>query len=882
MLQPPISTYRIQLHKDFTFGDLEQLIDYLHVLGINTVYASPLFSATPGSQHGYDVTDPQRLNPEIGTMEQWANIRKLLDQKGMQWLQDIVPNHMAFSMDNPYLFDAFERGPRSPYYRFFDIDWEAGKVMVPFLGKPLQEAITLGEISLVLNEKGLLLQYFSQVYPLSVSAYALLTEGLMAYRDVDALEALLIHLKNADGQSLDQWQQARTAGFEEVAKDEKIQKAIARFNENKPAMQQLVEAQYYRLAHWPEAAQAINFRRFFTVNSLLALRMEDEQVFADYHRFIKQLYDQGLINGLRIDHIDGLQDPDRYLERLRALFGEDCYIIAEKILEAGEEMPANWPLQGTSGYEFLSYVSWLLTNTQGAHTLVQQYQQLLPEAASYGDAIYNNKKRILVNFMGGEWENLTAMAYALGLVPAGVQRESFKLALAEFMICLPVYRLYPTQFPLPAEDLCVVHETIQAARARDVAGVFELNLIASWWQYDGADALRAATLLRFLQRMMQFTGPLTAKGVEDTTFYQYNALLSHNEVGDAPDQLQFNAEQFHALMQARAQQTPAALNTTATHDTKRGEDARLRLNLLTTHTGEWEQLVARWQATSQAFLQQVDGQPAPTMNDAYFIYQSILAGFPPEDDNSGDFADRLCQYFIKAVREGKVNSNWEQPNEAYEAACQAFIRTFLDPAQPFLHTFLPFAHKIIKEAAQLALSQVVLKCTAPGIPDVYQGCELWDLSFVDPDNRRPVNYNIRKEHLQRLQTLDGKGFAAVKPYLDAHRHHGVEKMYVLWKSLQVRNSHPLLFATGAYRPIPVPEGYFAFARQLPDQWALVVVSLPGAADSKAKTVDLELPAGGPGKWENVFTGNSVDTNDRLSLAAVLQDFPVTILVGFVH
>lgn len=878
MVQPPVSTYRVQLHKDFTFSDLEQLIDYLHALGINTVYASPLFCAAPGSQHGYDVTDPQRLNPEIGTLEQWARIREKLQQKGMRWLQDIVPNHMAYSMDNPYLFDVLERGPRSPYYHFFDIDWEAGKLMAPFLGKPLQEAVALGEICLVLNEKGLLLQYFSQAYPLSVSSYALLTEGLLAYRDVDALEALLIHLKAVDGLPLEQWQQVRKEGFATLATDEKIRKAIARFNDNKPAMQQLADAQYYRLAHWPEAAQTINFRRFFTVNTLLAVRMEDEQVFADYHRFIKQCYDQGFMNGLRIDHIDGLQDPTQYLQRLRALFGAESYIIAEKILEAGEALPANWPLQGTSGYEFLSYVNWLLTNTEGANTLVQQYRQLLPETTSYKDAVYNNKKRILVSFMGGEWENLTTMAYTLGLVPAGVHREAFKLALAEFMICLPVYRLYPTQFPLPATDLALVHATVQAAREQGVAGAFALNLIASWWQYDGVDALQAATILRFLQRMMQFTGPLTAKGVEDTTFYQYNALLSHNEVGDAPDQLQCNADQFHTLMQARLQQTPGALNTTATHDTKRGEDGRLRLNLLTTHTSEWEQLVARWQAASQPLLQQVDGQPAPTANDAYFIYQSLLAGFPPEEDNTGDFADRVCQYFIKAVREGKVNSNWEQPNEAYEAACQAFIRTFLDPGQPFLHTFLPFAHKIMEEAGQLSLSQVVLKVTAPGIPDVYQGSELWDLSFVDPDNRRPVNFNIRREHLQRLQTLDSKGFEAVRPYLEAHRRHGVEKMYVLWKSLWARHASPELFATGAYQPVTMPAGYLAFARQAPDQWALVVVALPGA---KPGTGALPLPPGAPATWKNVFTGRSLDAGGGWPLTAVLQDFPVAILLGFV-
>lgn len=818
MIQPPVSTYRVQLHKDFTCSDLEQLIDYLHALGINTVYASPLFCATPGSRHGYDVTDPQRINPETGTMEQWARIRDRLRQKGMRWLQDIVPNHMAFSMDNPYLFDVLERGPRSPYYHFFDIDWEAGKLVVPFLGKPLQEALALGEITLVLKEKGLLLQYFSQAYPLSVSSYALLTEGLLAYRDVDGLEALLIHLKEMDGLPLEQWQEARKEGFATLANDEEARKAIACFNDNKPAMRQLVEAQYYRLAHWPEAAQAINFRRFFTVNTLLAVRMEDEQVFADYHRFIKHLCDQGFIDGLRIDHIDGLRDPAQYLQRLRALVGDNCYIIAEKILEAGEHLPANWPLQGTSGYEFLSHVNWLLTNVEGANILVQQYRQLLPEVTSYKDAVYNNKKRILVNFMGGEWENLTTMAYALELVPAGVHRETFKLALAEFMICLPVYRLYPAQFPLPAADLELVHATVQAARERGVASAFELNLIASWWQYDGMDALRSATILRFLQRMMQFTGPLTAKGVEDTTFYQYNALLPHNEVGDAPDQLQFNADQFHTLMQARRQRVPGALNTTATHDTKRGEDGRLRLNLLTMHTGEWEQLVARWQAASQPLLQQVGGQPAPTANDAYFIYQSLLAGFPPEDDYTGDFAERMCQYFIKAVREGKINSNWEQPNEAYEAACQAFIRTFLDPGQPFLHTFLPFVHQLMREAGQLSLSQVVLKVTAPGIPDVYQGSELWDLSFVDPDNRRPVNFSIRREHLQRLQALDSKGFEATRPYLEAHRRHGVEKMYVLWKSLQARNASPELFATGAYPAIAARRPRYLekrFYRQIP-------------------------------------------------------------------
>ncbi|WP_282456215.1 hypothetical protein [Chitinophaga sedimenti] len=492
--------------------------------------------------------------------------------KGMTWLQDIVPNHMAFHMQNQRLADVLERGPHSPYYNFFDIDWQSaepllnGKLMVPFLGKPLVESIDGGDIKLVFTQKGFAMQCNGQDYPLSMPGYE-------ALPDIAADIPQLRTLKQEDviGLPLQDWIAFKERLFAEVSADA-AQRIVAQVNNNKSLLQDILKQQYYQFHYWRDADTMINYRRFFTVNELITLRMEDQFVFDEYHSFLHRLYRENLIHGLRIDHIDGLKDPGKYIDRLRQLFGNNCYIIAEKILEHDEQLPDRWALQGSTGYEFLSLVNQVLTDNGGVEKLARYYRAQFPELADYGQLVYLKKKMMLETYMGGELERLTQYAYQLKIAE-GIDKKKFKSALGMFMLHLPVYRLYPQEWPPSPEDIAILNDTMEKAKVKERTLENVLDVIQSWWEKPVNNKKYNDNLLIWFKRVMQITGPLTAKGVEDTTFYVYNLLISHNEVGDSPGSSLYTPEEFHKHLSARQYLYPQALSATATHDTKRGKTA---------------------------------------------------------------------------------------------------------------------------------------------------------------------------------------------------------------------------------------------------------------------------------------------------------------------
>ena len=891
----PSSTYRIQLHRDFTFKDLDGIIDYLEALGVSTIYAAPIVQATPGSMHGYDAIDPHAINREIGTHEELKKLSLKLREKNMTWLQDIVPNHMAFNRLNFRLMDVLERADKSPFFQYFDIEWHHpspklhGKLGVPFLGNELQTCIERGEIKVSFSEKGFTVDYGDQSYPVSLTAYPVLFS-----EKNDSIDWQQFLLK-ADGiTNYDLWKKCKRdfvyAILNDPKKNDLVQQIISSLNGDKNKLRQLLNGQYYVLSFWKDTEMEINYRRFFTVNELICLRMEDKAVFDDYHTFLHTLFKENIFQGLRIDHIDGLKNPGQYIRRLRQLFGAECYIIAEKILEANEDMPEHWPLQGTSGYEFLSYVSQLMTDRQGAKQITAFYQRIIPSLPAYKALVLRNKKLILEKYMAGEWNNLFHYFEDLRLA-SGFGKSRIKQALALVMISLPVYRIYPEHLPLGERETQVMEEAFQKAILIDGGFKPELDYLKELFTGKQTGEGTAHRVLLFLQRLMQFTGPLTAKGVEDTTFYIYNALISHDEVGDAPSTLGITISNFHMKMLARQQLSPLSLNATATHDTKRGEDARLRLNVLCEFPEEWQAHVLRWFTDNKPLRGCMDGAEVPVLNDEYYIYQAIAGGFPGDLHVTDEFIQRLQEYQKKVVREAKVNSDWAQPDTAYEEACLDFIRNILQPDSKFLKSFLPFIRKIIERANVYSLSQTLIKVTAPGIPDIYQGCELWDLSFVDPDNRRPVDFDKRGDFLKQIilkeKQAEKNGYDVLFDFLKQNRDQGIEKLFVTWKALNLRKHNLPLFTEGSYIPLTVAGKdtvAIGYARHFKKQWAMVIVPLGSIENKEYRFNGLSedhilLPDDSPDQWKNVITGEIIQTQRKLLLDRCLKLFPVALLIN---
>ncbi|MBL7699383.1 MAG: malto-oligosyltrehalose synthase [Chitinophagaceae bacterium] len=681
----PVSTYRIQFNKNFTFSDLEKIIPYLHSLGVKTIYASPVFEATPGSTHGYDGTDPNRINPEIGTEDQLRRISAELKKRNMYWLQDIVPNHLAFHENNQWLMDVLEKGRSSEYASYFDITWNhpefGNKLIVPFPGSELEK---------ILKKR----------FP---------------------------------------------------------------------------SAEHYVLIPWQDTDKKINYRRFFLVNGLICTNIQDDHVFNHYHTLIKKLCDENIFDGLRVDHIDGLYDPEKYLRDLRKLAGESAYIIVEKILEPGESMSANWHVQGNSGYDFLGMVNNLFTYRNAEFEFTTLYYDITGDNKPVQQQIAEKKSHILHQHMQGELDNLTRLYRECGLADNMNDEETRKL-IADYLVNCPVYRYYGDCVPVMERDKGKAGEGVK----------------------------------KFYNRCMQFTGPLMAKGVEDTLMYTCNRFVGHNEVGDSPEFFGYTIADFHEMMIHRQKHWPLSLNGSSTHDTKRGEDVRARLNAVSCFPAEWRTLVLNWMKENESLKE--DG--FPDKNDEYFIYQTLVGSFPSihEKEEIEKYPGRIAEYLQKALREAKVHTNWTEPNVRYEEACINFAKKLIQENSSFRKTFEPLLEKISHYGITNSLAQLVLKFTCPGIPDVYQGTELWDLSLVDPDNRRPVDFVKRKIILRGG---------------NSEWSNGEIKLYVLHQLLKIREQYSELLTQGDYIPLKVVGKYcdhvIAFMRKHGRSAIIVIV-----------------------------------------------------------
>jgi malto-oligosyltrehalose synthase/4-alpha-glucanotransferase len=900
----PVATYRIQFHKEFTFEDFNRIIPYLQKLGVSTIYASPIFEATPGSTHGYDGVNPHRINPEIGNEEQLRDFSKRLREQGISWLQDIVPNHMAYHPNNSWLMDVLEKGMQSSYAPFFDVAWTSelyqGRIMVPFLGSPLEEVIRNGELKLGFQEyqQRLVLKYYDSAYPLSTRSYkSILSAG--KEKPSEAIQQFLEQLDNAYkiedragfSQKFDELRLQLASLMKNKVVKQSLESRLEEINKDTAQIQQLADEQVYRLCHWQETDKKINFRRFFTVNGLICLNIQDPEVFDIYHQYIKELQEDGIFQGLRIDHIDGLYDPSGYLKQLRELAGEETYIVVEKILEPGEDIPKKWPIQGNTGYDYLSIVNNLVTNRNSEEAFTSFYHKLVGEGAAVEKQIHEKKAYILYENMGGELNNLYQLFVESDLVNDkldNVQPDAIKKAIGEFLIQCPVYRYYGNRIPLDKEETAAVQMIFERIRGekKELSGAVDLleEAVLKMPQPDNKEYNSRA--LKFYQRLMQFSGPLMAKGVEDTLMYTYNRFAGHNEVGDSPEAFGITHEDFHQRMKDRQANWPLSMNGTSTHDTKRGEDVRTRLNVLTDIPDEWLEIVQQWQQMNKGLKQ----DNKPDANDEYLIYQTLIGAYPMPEQDEDDFNNRIQEYLQKALREAKVHSNWTTPDETYEKATKAFAVGLLDQKKPFWESFSKFHKKVADFGIANSLAQVLLKFTSPGVPDVYQGTELWDLSLVDPDNRRAVDYEKRQEWLNELNDFDVNDQKSLWQELWQNRYDARIKLWLTHTMLNLRKRNADLF-TSDYVPLQVEGVYkdhvLAFARKYQQTWIVVAVPLHLAALCKEQQKDLLeldwkdtsiiLPKEAPAEWEHLLLKTSGKVEKELKAQDLFASVPLAAL-----
>lgn len=881
-MKQPDTTYRLQLSPQFTFNDLERILDYLDDLGISTIYSAPFFQSRKGSTHGYDVLDPFNINKEIGDLKQFSQIGERLSQKGMTWLQDIVPNHMAYDSGNPWIRDIFELGPQSRFYNFFDIDWEYNglkKVMAPFLGNNLEEVLNQEEILLKYEEAGLCFSYYENSYPASIRTY----EEIFSLAGADEW----LKRFKAFSESIEEWQELKVSFLKELDENEEfrdiIKDQINEINKSTEKLKNILELQFFTLTHWQHTEKEINYRRFFTINGLICLRMEDPKVFETYHHFIKEVCEAGLVNGLRIDHIDGLFDPEGYLINLREIVGPDFYIIVEKILEADEKLPNQWAVQGTSGYDFLAQVNHLFTRSSSQDIFTEFYEKISPRIPDYESLVFQKKLFILKERMGGELENLYNLLKESGLTIGNAPEDSWREAISGFLAAFPVYRVYPQDFPLKPRQLQIIEKAYQ--RAKSELPDFEAELDHLKRVYLGEAEKDTGKMLFFLQRCQQFSGPLAAKGVEDTSFYIYNRLIAHNEVGDSPENFGITIKDFHEKMLQRRKNFPESVNATATHDTKRGEDARMRLDVLSEIPQEWFEKIEDWKKINRSVRKDPN---VPDNNEEYFIYQTLIGGMPFREEE--DFISRTCDYLQKVLREAKVHSNWANPDEEYERKVFQFIEEIL-VNQEFLDSFKPFVKKISGLGAIKSLGQSLIKITAPGVPDVYQGTELWDLSYVDPDNRRPVDYGLRSNYLADFRAFSKTNLKKKLSSLKRNYSSGKIKMFVLYKTLLQRRKEQDFFKKGDYLPLTISgkagENFIAFARVFGEEWRIIVAPVLVAGlfntedlkplNGHLDDIFIKLPGNAPAEWDNLFTGETEFVDGKLPLSKAVANFPVVFL-----
>jgi (1->4)-alpha-D-glucan 1-alpha-D-glucosylmutase len=822
----PVATYRLQFHKGFRFDDASALVPYLARLGVSHVYASPFLKARPGSVHGYDVVDPRRINPEIGSEASLNRLLRKLDTHGMGMVLDVVPNHMGvLHADNPWWQDVLEKGRASRYAKFFDIDWSPGKVLLPVLGSHYGEALDKGEIRLV-KERG---------------------EWKIAYYDYR------FPLKKGSRQG-------------------KIEDSLA--------LHRLLEQQHYRLAFWRVASDEINYRRFFEIAELAAVCVEDEEVFDELHVLIKRLARKPGVDGVRVDHPDGLADPRTYLERLGTLFERPAWVLVEKILADHEALPADWPVHGTTGYRYANLLTGLFVDAAAEARFDRVYRRFTGEQRSFAELEHASRILVMSTTLAAELDRLAAR---LARIAAGNRRtqdytqSGLRKALAETAARFPVYRSYVSERGVSGTDRRYIEWAAKAARrASRIAdpGIFDFVRDVLTLDVAPPAGARRRAMLGFAMRFQQFTAPVVAKGDEDTAFYRYQRLLALNEVGGNPRNFGLSLKAFHAASEDRARRWPFTMLGTSTHDTKRSEDSRARLAVLSELSSAWRLALRRWSLLNRSRRAEIEGVAAPSRGDEYHFYQALIAIWPAESPQA--LRERLKAYMLKAVREAKQHSSWINPDLEYEAALERFVVESLRN-ELFLKDLREVMPRLVHLGMLVGLSQALLKVASPGVPDYYQGTELWDFSLVDPDNRRPVDFDLRKKLLGEKSNL-------LKNLSD-----GRAKLHIIREGLRVRRKLPQLFHGARYMPLYADGGMEdkVCAFSLSDGKDTVIAVAPRLFASLLREGQpapmgegvwgesaLILPQG---DYLNALTGKRAG-DGRQRMRDLLADFPVALLV----
>jgi len=956
LLAVPAATYRIQFSLNFRFSDAKDLVPYLHDLGITHLYASPRFKAGKGSSHGYDVADPFRINSELGTDEEFYDLIRKLKNYGMGLLLDIVPNHMVASSENPWWMDVLENGATSEFARYFDIDWhpatgkgrfiQNGKVLIPVLGERYGKALENQELNLKLDENGFYVRYYEHRFPLNPSTYPVILERCLDdIRKAKELDSSLADEVSRVLEAVRRLPEPKSPAEQRIKQRREAHKWIKdrlwdlyhhspgvrrgldealRFFNGTPGeassfepLDRLLSAQSYRLAYWKMASEEINYRRFFDINELVGLRVEEPRVFDDRHRLIIELARKEEETGLRVDHVDGLLDPTRYLEHLRDATAArqqshnpvHRYLIVEKILGRDEPLPEDWPVAGTTGYDFLNEVNGLFVDATGLSRLVKDFHRFTGLHLSYADVCYTRNKQVICQLFAGE---LASVAHSLARLASqdrharDVPLPELVRAFVEVTACLPVYRTYIRNFSISNRDRSYLEWTLATARRRTSSG--EVSE-AAW------DFLRRVLFLdpqpyarnqrrlwlHFVMGWQQFTSPVMAKGLEDTASYVDSSLISLNEVGGdclrekPPD----DVPAFHSFNQARLARWPHTMNSTSTHDTKRSEDVRARISVLSEIERLWLPRLRRWSKWNRPHKREYGGKRVPDNSEECLLYQTMLGAWPLDHAEDVEFLDRLVAFMQKALREAKIHSNWINPDAGYEHAVEQFIRNsvVLGSRSRFMEEFHELRKVIAFYGSLNALSQTLLKITSPGVPDFYQGTELWDFSLVDPDNRRPVDFAKRVRMMEEISSREANAPEELLKDLVANWQDGRIKLHLVRKALNFRLAHKELFAAGEYIPLEVVgqrrDSVVAFGRRRRKDWLLVAAPRLVAGCLRRKqsmlprakwpALKMILPSECPLRWRNIFTRSSVcaiaGRNGRidLPLSSMLDSFPCVLL-----
>ena len=941
----PSSTYRLQFNRQFTFAQAREIVPYLHALGVSDAYASPYFQARADSLHGYDITDHNKLNAAIGSREEYDAWITELHAHSMGQLVDFVPNHMGISEPlNQWWMDVLENGPSSMYAPYFDIDWHPlkselhDKVLLPILSDQYGRVLERGELRVHFEEGVFYLSYYERRLPIAPGTYRYILEialvKLEEYKDEDfyaELQSILTALEYLPKRTeTDPERIAERTREKEIIKrrlerrcteaplvQTAINKALAQIN-GKPgdarsfdALDELLNAQSYRLAFWRVAAEEINYRRFFDVNDLAAIRMELPEVFDATHQLLVDLVGAGAVTGLRIDHPDGLYLPQEYFEKLQRRCGKAIgialprdgramFMIGEKILTGTETLRKDWPVHGTTGYDFANQVTQLLVDSSAETAIAKTFHRFIGHSLHFGHLVYAKKLQVMRLALANDVDVLGSMVDRLSEQDRWYRDftlEALTRAVRETIACFPVYRTYlaPGQ-PVSEEDRQVVERAIAGAKRRNPAieeSIFNfLRDILLFRFPDGLDDAAGRAHTHFVLKFQQATGPIMAKGLEDTVFYIYNRLAALNEVGGEPQQFGLSVDAFHERNLDRQRNWPGTLLATSTHDTKRSEDVRARMVAISEVPELWRRSLQRWRTANRRWKRNVNEAEAPDANEEYLLYQTLLGTWPiqssgePESEVTAEYIERIQGYMGKAIHEAKLNTSWIQPNEEWDAAMRDFVTKILEPLarNKFLPTFLPVAREIVRLGAVNSLTQTLLKLTSPGVPDIYQGNEIWDYSLVDPDNRRPVDYKRRREMLESLGKANSEELLENWP-------DGRIKMFLTQRALQFRRENADIFQRGEYLPLRAT-GTFAeccvgFARKLDDRWIVVVVprlssriGFPPIGERwKDTLVDLPQSLSLTGA-RGLFSGHDVRLQDRqLKIAEAMSILPFAVVTN---